>query len=157
MVFCVDTGKQLQALHASAPGSSWEQGSSTQGCANSHGLIPELSLASSSSRRGGTTTERTVLVTPIPQRGPGERQSSRCIYRWEMFQTQHFCPRNKAMGFPLESNSGKSSRSPRSRHACRAFLFFFFCSLRAASWAFLFSASLLASRILRFFPNMIFL
>lgn len=35
MVFCVDTGKQLQGLHSSAPGSSWESGSSTQGCANS--------------------------------------------------------------------------------------------------------------------------
>lgn len=146
-----------KTLHPSGPGSFWEPSSSTQGCANSHRMIPELSLASSSSRRGGTSTERTVLVTPIPQRGHGERQSSRCIYRWETFQMQPFCPRSKAKGFPPESKSGKPARSPRPCHACRAFLLFFFCSLRAASWAFLFSASLLASRILRLFPNMIFL
>lgn len=127
-------------LAQGAPGSQEH----TQGCANSHRTIPELSLASSSSRRGGTSTERTVLVTPIPQRGPGQRQSSRCIYRWEKFQIHTFCPRSKAKGFPPESNSGKNSGSPRSRHTCRAFLLFFFCSLRAASWAFLFSASLLA-------------
>lgn len=119
MVFCVDTGKQLWAPHSSAPGSSWEPGSSTQDCANPHGMIPELSLASSPSRRAGTSTERTVLVTPIPQRGSGKGRAAGVFTDGKRFKHSLSVPGAKPRVFhpkaTVENHPGAPALSRLSR------------------------------------------
>lgn len=101
-------------------------GFSAQGCANSKGTILEGPAGAQSSpqpplpcspphcesgSRCGTSTKRTVLVTPIPQprpgsstsrrepREPGERHSGKCIYSWRMFQFSISVPRTKLRVF----------------------------------------------------------
>lgn len=107
MVFCVDTGKQLWAPYSSAPGSSWEPGSSTQGCANPHGTIPELSLASSSSHRAGTSMENSPCNTDSAEGTRGKAEQRVYLQMGNVSNTA-FLSQQQSQGFSTRKQQWKT-------------------------------------------------